>query len=423
MQEYDDMVHEDYIEYVVNSSADWLDSERIYTFMHKETPIAELSIDAESATIMKVLEIANLEHLPIGIRVNNGKPAITSLNNWWKSRAIPQSRPGLREALEELEVDHSAFMILKCYGLSLSDTYWMKPRSKTLKWKDVNFYDNDFSEDVGKALFGKVIDTDNPNLQSPDNTTDGVYKKRWIIGSNGERILSKGGRPILYQEPLNEVIASEIMQRLGILHAHYTLAFDEEDKPLSQCECFVNGNEDIVSAYNIDKKLKRRGSDSYYNHYVNCCKEYGIDVVDELNRMIVIDFIMANTDRHWTNFACLRDSDTLKFTKPTPIYDTGASFWHESPDRDIHSLSDYKTMTFNKSGSSQIKLITDLSWYDPEVLKGIDDYANEIFKQAYTISAERRDRLINALKARISLMNHIVCGTAKYNPIQKIWGY
>lgn len=87
----------------------------------------------------------------------------------------------------------------------------------------MNFFQNNFSDDVGKALFG-VLNSDSAdtlNLVSPDNTTDGWLKKKWII-NNGERILLKAGS-LWQQEPFNEVLASEICGRLGIEHVEYKI--------------------------------------------------------------------------------------------------------------------------------------------------------------------------------------------------------
>jgi hypothetical protein len=67
---------------------------------------------------------------------------------------------GLREALEAMKVSSAQVLLTKCYGLSLSDQYWAKPESTDLKWEDVNFFDNAFSEDVGNILFGQTPDDD-----------------------------------------------------------------------------------------------------------------------------------------------------------------------------------------------------------------------------------------------------------------------
>ena len=46
--------------------------------------------------------------------------------------------------------------MMKCFALSLSDQYWLNPAEQPLEWRKVNFYHNDFSEDVGNILFGQI---------------------------------------------------------------------------------------------------------------------------------------------------------------------------------------------------------------------------------------------------------------------------
>lgn len=59
-------------------------------------------------------------------------------------------------------------------GLSLSDQYWIKPYGSEIRWSDVNYFENDFSEAPVEEWMADV------GLDSPDNTSDGVLSKRWV---------------------------------------------------------------------------------------------------------------------------------------------------------------------------------------------------------------------------------------------------
>ena len=41
--------------------------------------------------------------------------------------------------------------------------------------------------------------------------------------------------------------------------------------------------------------------------------------------MIILDFIMANEDRHLGNFGVIRDVESLQWVAICPIFDTGRS--------------------------------------------------------------------------------------------------
>ena len=56
--------------------------------------------------------------------------------------------------MEEMDLNSSVELLERCFGLSLSDLYWVKEENLDINWKDINFFENDFSEDMGKLLMG-----------------------------------------------------------------------------------------------------------------------------------------------------------------------------------------------------------------------------------------------------------------------------
>ena len=80
-----------------------MDSEyRGYLLMHRDVPVAHLTLDGATGSIVTVGELLNTAHLPVGVPVCRGKIDRTALNLWWSSRAIPSSRARLRPLMEEL---------------------------------------------------------------------------------------------------------------------------------------------------------------------------------------------------------------------------------------------------------------------------------------------------------------------------------
>ena len=85
-----------------------------------------------------------------------------------------------------------------------------------------------------------------------------------------------GGRNITrQQEPLNEVMASVICERLGIPYVSYDLTW-EEDLPYSICADFVTKQTELVSAWHIMQTRKKGNDVSIYQHYINCCETYSM---------------------------------------------------------------------------------------------------------------------------------------------------
>ncbi|GHT59806.1 hypothetical protein FACS1894109_16420 [Spirochaetia bacterium] len=377
----------------------------LYTLMHKNIPVAALEIDD---VILSIPEVYHLEHLPLGVPHHKGVIDRVALNEWWLGRAIPASRSGLRDVLAVLGVRHSRELLVKCLGLSLSDQYWVSPQNKTLAWGDINFFENDFSEDVGNALFGRASGDGNLNLMSPDNTSDGWLKKKWVI-ADGKRVLLKGGSFPYYQEPFSEVLASRIMDRLGVTHAPYTLTWDG-GLPLSACEDFINPDTDLISAWRIFGSQKKPNHFSNYQQYVSCCDTLGIPGIREsLDQMIVVDFLIANTDRHFNNFGVIRNAETLEWLGPAPIFDCGTAMWHDQFTNMIRPGFKLASKPFKPSHGEQIKLVSSFDWLDPAggplvQLQDIDEEYSELLKTSAFIDEERRTKLCWALKRRVEML-------------------
>lgn len=376
-----------------------------YTLMHKNISVADLVLDETTGSIVKIENLYEISHLPVGVSVKKQIVDRAALNEWWLDRSIPASRSGVRKALETLNIYSTKMLLTRCYGLSLSDQYWIKPRGQELKWENVNFFDNDFSEDIGDVLLGKATDKNNFDFHSPDNTSDGCLKKRWKI-IDGKRCLLKAGSTPFMQQPFNEVIASIIMDRLNIPHVPYTLLFDDKGNPYSVCEDFIDKDTELVSAWKVMTITKRDNNTSVYRHYINCCKELGIDNIEHaIDQMIVLDYIITNEDRHQNNFGLVRNANTLEWLKVAPIFDSGTSLGYDKLTNKILTGENVECKPFKKSHDEQLKLVTSFEWIDFKALKGLEDDIRAVFSNAQEYIDEARvNMIIRSINKKIEVL-------------------
>ena len=379
----------------------------IYTLMHKKVPVVDIEIDADDGNILKVYDVHNSEHIPIGVAIENGKINRSDLNKWWISRSIPAHRSGIKEALEILKVDSTTILLEKGFGLGLSDQYWINNPQKPLEWDEINFFEHSFSEDVGNALFGKGSKAA-MNLISPDNTSDGWLRKRWTIADE-KRMLLKGGSGPAYQEPLNEVLASLVMRKLDIPHIEYTLT-EMHELPICICEDFITVDTELVSAWDILlTNRQRKNNISMYQHFLNCCETLGIpNMKSAIDKMMVLDFLIANTDRHFHNFGAIRDANTLEWIGFSPIFDCGTSMWHDQYTENIRPGFKIEAKPFRNDHFKQIKLVNDFSWIDFDALEDIDNEFCDIYKISRYITEERQKKLLFSLKRQIEILKAMV---------------
>ncbi len=379
------------------------------TLMHKRTAVVDIEVDNATGFIRKINGVYAPKHLPVGVLMRRGLVNCGALNEWWTQRSIPASRSGIREALEKMDISSTLMLLIRCYGLSLSDQYWICPEGSGLSWDKINFFDNVFSDDIGDVLFGTNKNKNALDFSSPDNTSDGNLKKRWKI-IDGRRCLVKGGSNPFHQQPFNEVIAAEIMERLGISHVPYTVIWNE-GVPYSVCEDFVEGDTELVPAWRIIQTQKKSNSTSAYQHFVGCCQALGVKaVVPFLDRMIVVDYIIANEDRHLNNFGLLRNAQTLEWCGFAPIYDSGSSLGYDRVAGQILGERDVECKPFKKHHAQQLRLVSDFSWIDFDSLTDVGELITNTLSSEEAkeyIDENRIHAIVEAVNRRIQNLRQI----------------
>ncbi len=382
-----------------------------YYLMHKDIVVMEARIDEEIGLFTEVIGVENPPHLPPDILYldwNKTKEiTLQHLNKWWTKRGMPDNRDGLVPLMGFLRIVQKNRLQLLNYGLSLSDCYWIKPVSDASTWGELNFYTKPFSMDIGKAIFG----TNNKDFQeintfSPDLSTNGWLKKTWRIKDNIRYLLKAGSYPNL-QEPINEVLATKLLETLNFIpFVHYSLA---QIKGAACCACrnFLDENTEFIPATIIYKTEPRPQDVSIYNHLLERCRAFGIqNMEDFLDRMLQVDFILANTDRHLGNFGFLRDANTLEFLGPAPLFDNGTALWNQDAGTKIMSTMNL-SRPFDSLHKNQIEYVNRFH-ITPQMLADIPELFEEIMVMKSALSRARINSIRKALQENIDSFNRIV---------------
>jgi len=380
-----------------------------YTLLNKNRPLAEIEL-SDSGFIVAVNKIIDAEAFPVGVITdNNLKNIIGRLNGWWQGRAIPASRDGLKQILQTYGIETTTKLAARSLGLSLSDQYWLKPAGSDIEWQDVNFFTNDFSSDLGDAFFSRGSSKPNINPLTPDASSNGWLKKKWTI-IDGRRYLAKAGSVPLLQQPYNEVAASQIMQGLGIEHVEYKLLI-EDGRPLSLCKNFVDTETEFVPANLIRSVLPKSKNDNEYTHFVKCAEKLEIpNVKEHLDNLLTIDFLIENTDRHYGNFGFIRNVNTLKFTGPAPVFDSGTSLWCEALNTEIGSWQ--KVMPFKETHKEQSRLINSFNINCNELEK-VHEIVKTVLSFSPYLDKERIEKVTVAVENRVHVLGNIINAKSK----------
>lgn len=372
--------------------------------------------------ISKIYEIYNIEYAPLAVfnaSKNRSSSLTKTVNDWFRGRGIPSWRKDLEKLLDKLGVSSSVELLNKSYGLSLSDQYWLKDVNSVVKWEDINFFTNDFEYEAYldaslDSSSKSIVSLDKNIFKSPNNTTDGMLQKGWIIES-GKRVLVKGTYTSNKEEPINEYLASQICKRLGFDYCNYEVEWSDKTKLISKCNDFINENEELISAYDIYNSEKKSNNISDYEFYIQILEKHNVpNARENMENLFILDYLMLNNDRHLKNFGIIRNVNTLKWEKVAPIFDTGESMQCDKYTDEINFSSGKGKFFSNtdKDYEDILKIIgKNILRVDLSKLKGIcDDYRLilEKYQDKLDMSDKRKEKLVSGLNKRITKLSEFI---------------
>ena len=392
-----------------------------YILYKKNIPILQYEED-DAHYITSIKKVFNVLHLPPHL-FSDGKPSAQNeyglcqkLEDFFNNRIIPYTRKSFKELLSEMQVHSGEELAKKSFYLSLSDQYWVCPVSQMGKiwWDDINFFTNEYDTAIGLRLMtGSKAVNKNTSSHSPDNTTGGELPKRWVR-KNGINYLEKAGTGTEQQEPLNEVLASEICRRLGIAHTPYTLEIRDENY-FSICPDIADESTEMIPLASIYQDIPLKGGVKYeFPKLVSRCEMLKIPNSEtDLLKIFLLDYIIANEDRHSYNISFLRNSDTLEWIGVAPVYDSGKSMFVNKLDFEINMTSSFRigAKPFEENQAMQFKALP------MEKLAGIIDFSSlsdiskwykKFLAPLRRLPQEKKSALVAKLEERIQEAERLI---------------
>lgn len=390
----------------------------LYVLKHKDIDVAMVQIDSLTGKIEYILDIYLPEELPVGISGNGN-----SIAKWWASRAVPDSRRGIQQVLSYLKEETNLSLMLSAYGLSLTDHYWMQPIGKELYWKDLNFYENGFSDELGNLLTdsGKIdMDADISRF-SPDSSVNGEMKKKWII-EDGIRYLLKVNVNDYGQQAVNELIAGRMHERLGwknyVPYRPGKIRVEGREYLCSLNPLFTSSECEFVSAYQMMEGYKVPNTVSTYEAVISQACHYGMDeesVRKQLEYTIMTDFILSNTDRHFNNFGFLYHPAEHRLTAMAPIFDTGnALFYNKEIIPSGLNLLEIAVSSFCKREADMLRYVKHAGDADLNLLTGFQEEAEGMLKEYTDMPDWRAEAIARTIGQKIEYLKLFQRG-------KKIW--
>lgn len=237
-----------------------------------------------------------------------------NLSTFLASRAIDSTRINSRLLKRYLNVSHENDETIPLYahGAVITDNYWFKPLGSRLKYKDICF-DSDMYADI--ALKGEIRFFFKKNYLNPQLTLIGSFEKCWRKINNQWWIYKKGTP----KEYFSELFAYELCRRFGF----DTAIYEYDDGYIKSLN--------FADKYNFEPMSAIADNDDTFDNSFNRIYKYGEDFAKDYLKIIFMDALINNVDRHNENYGFFRNKKTGKIVKMAPNFDNNMSLISRSP--------------------------------------------------------------------------------------------
>ena len=211
-----------------------------------------------------------------------------------------------------------------------------------MKWEDVSLYRNDFDEVIAQLAFEGGNSKMVFSSTSPEYVTDGTYAKCWIREKDNIYLLKTGfHREGL--EPFSEYYASQIAEIMCRESVKYSIG-KHHSKLVSKCLLFTTEEEGYIPAVKVlDEKSYNKIS-----YLINKFMDLGFE--EDFRRMIILDALIVNIDRHAGNYGFIVDNDTQKIKRMAPVFDHNRSLLYSLEADKLNNIEDYMRLQIPRIG-------------------------------------------------------------------------
>ncbi|MCM1468328.1 MAG: hypothetical protein NC086_09280 [Alistipes sp.] len=241
------------------------------------------------------------------------------INDWLEDRKAYKHNHHLKQLMIDCGCETAEGFIKITHAASINDSFWIRNEEENVTWNDISFYRNDFNDTISKLAFeGLGLYGMQMSSTSPELTTDGSFRKCWKK-ENEEIYLYKRGISGAYNaglEPYCEALASEIIYKADKTSVQYSV-LKLHGETATKCKVFTNEEVGFVP---LRKLVERNISLDELLHFFD-----ELECREQFQRILVLDAVTFNVDRHLGNMGVLVDNDTQEILGISPNFDFNLS--------------------------------------------------------------------------------------------------
>ncbi|MBR7132651.1 MAG: hypothetical protein IKD04_03880 [Clostridia bacterium] len=250
------------------------------------------------------LIVLNNDLLPLYLK------RISNAESWLETRAIDSHRPNsrlLKKALRLAEKDDVS-TVLHVNAATITDTYWVREIGSSLKYEDIRFTKDYFSNLALRGLYSSFNSAArHKDTKTPELTNIGSFEKCWKL-KDGKWWIYKSANQ---KEQFSELFIYELGKAFGMNMAHYEKGV----------KCVKSLDFTDYASVIFEPASSFMGDEEDYIKVVEKLKELCPKAIPDYIKMIFLDTITANPDRHTANFGLMRDAKNGELLGLAPNFD------------------------------------------------------------------------------------------------------
>lgn len=319
-----------------------------------------------------------------------------NIEGWLADRAIDSHRTNsrlLKRALR-LRTTDDVQTALAVNAATVTDRYWFKPEGSSAVYEDIRFKENYFSE---LALRGDPDSFSRKPSRTPELTNTGSFEKCWKL-IDGEWWMYKSGNQ---NEYFSELFICRLGEKIGLNMAHY-----EPDGQYIRSKDFTSG-----AKVNFEPIRSLVDDDDDYENCFHVLNSLSPELAGQYLRLLWMDSVCYNMDRHTENFGLLREVKTGNILSLAPNYDNNIALIARGYPNDVHREHDgliefLKTFMENCEEAHEMYRQMDLPEITEELIdKCMDEIpieADREYIRTFILSGQDKIRKIIDMDAELS---------------------
>lgn len=241
------------------------------------------------------------------------------INGWLEDRKAFKHNHHLKRLMIDCGCETTEGFIRITHAASINDSYWIKKEDEEISWEDISFFKNEFNDTISKLAFeGLGLYGIQLSNTSPELTTDGSFRKCWRKEENDIYLYKRGSSGTYNSglEPYCEALASEIIGQADPESVRYSIVKLHRETA-TKCKSFANEDVGFVPLRKlVDKNITIQGLMDFFDK---------LGCLEKFRKMLVMDAITFNIDRHLGNIGILVENDTQKPLGIAPNFDFNLS--------------------------------------------------------------------------------------------------